>query len=91
MAIVKIPSHSQVVYKNRSILLFCKCALLPGDKTCAMVCTIHLNCKEWYNETQVEMEMNFLIHAYCFALMGPGFLLMGSGGMDTTTWEYDIW
>ena len=57
----------------------------PGGKTGILVCTIRLNCKQRYNKTQVEIEMNFLIHAYCFALMGPGFLLMGSGGMDTTT------
>ena len=31
--------------------------------------------------------MNFLINAYCIVLVGPGFLPMSNGGMDTTTWE----
>ena len=63
----------------------------PGDKRSVMVGTIRLNCKQQYNKTQVEMEMNFLINSYCFAFMEPGFLLIGSSGMDTTTREYNIW
>ena len=86
-------SHSQVitnVYKNKPILLFCKHALSPGGKRCSMRCTSRLTCKQQYDKTWEEMEMNFLINAYCFALVGPGFLLMRSGGMDITTWEYDL-
>ena len=71
VVIVKIPSHWWVIY-NRPILLFCKHALSPGGKRGSMVCTSHLTCKQWYNKTREETDMN-LINAYCFAFVGHSF------------------
>ena len=67
------------LYKTRPILLFCKCALLPGGKRQYGIWTSHLTCKQWYDKTREETEINFLINAYFSALMGPGFSSMSSG------------